>query len=334
VPVKLEQVSREVSRLVWGPNSSYFQQVAVTKPIYLLVDVSVPYRRFVELGNELRKPGVIRLALVGLRKSDVGSVGTLPFDLSSPVSQFQSSGPLRPDPLTLLVKIRADGRLTLNLEDAGTVADPSRLRARLAEIFTERQQVRSYQTMAPVSEKTVHVDAESSVKYGDLVKIVDAIKGAGSDRIVSGTDLLVIPPTTGASENPNGIDLEHPGTASTPSNTNTGGGGVGPGAGPSTGGTDQIYRPNEVTQKARIISKPNPEYTEQARLNNTVGTVRLSVVFTATGQVTNIRPLNHLPDGLTEKAIAAARRIQFTPAQKDGQAVSSYVTIEYNFNVY
>ncbi|MDT5059855.1 MAG: hypothetical protein QOH63_562, partial [Acidobacteriota bacterium] len=41
-----------------------------------------------------------------------------------------------------------------------------------------------------------------------------------------------------------------------------------------------------------------------------------------------------LPNGLTERAIAAARQIRFTPAMKDGHAVSQYIQIEYNFNLY
>jgi len=41
-----------------------------------------------------------------------------------------------------------------------------------------------------------------------------------------------------------------------------------------------------------------------------------------------------LPDGLTEKAIAAARSIRFQPAQKDGRPVSQYAVIEYSFNIY
>jgi hypothetical protein len=41
-----------------------------------------------------------------------------------------------------------------------------------------------------------------------------------------------------------------------------------------------------------------------------------------------------LPYGLTEKAIAAARQIRFQPAMKDGRAVSQFIQIEYNFNLY
>jgi TonB family protein len=58
------------------------------------------------------------------------------------------------------------------------------------------------------------------------------------------------------------------------------------------------------------------------------------MVFSSSGAVTGIRALSSLPYGLTEKAIAAARRIQFTPATKDGRAVSQYIQVEYNFNIY
>jgi TonB family protein len=117
---------------------------------------------------------------------------------------------------------------------------------------------------------------------------------------------------------------------------NTGGdrnkiGGGGPG-----GGADysKIFKISEVSQRARVLVKPQPEYTEDARRAQTTGTVRLSVVFSSSGQVVNIRPLSQLPFGLTEKAINAARRIQFSPAIKDGRPVSSYAVIEYNFNIY
>ena len=122
---------------------------------------------------------------------------------------------------------------------------------------------------------------------------------------------------------------------------NTGGGdmrlgGGGPGGGGGGGGEDytRTFRQNEVTRKAVLLAKPEPGFTEEARKNNVTGVVRLNMVLSSSGAVTNIRVVKPLPDGLTEKAIAAARQIRFTPAQKDGRAVSQYVTIEYNFNIY
>lgn len=113
---------------------------------------------------------------------------------------------------------------------------------------------------------------------------------------------------------------------------NDGGGGPGGGG----GGTDynRVFSGKEVNSKARVLSKPEPQYTEDARKNQITGTVVLRAVFTSGGQVTNIRSVSGLPYGLTERAIAAARQIKFTPAMKDGRPVSMYIQLEYNFNLY
>jgi TonB family protein len=90
----------------------------------------------------------------------------------------------------------------------------------------------------------------------------------------------------------------------------------------------------EVTRKAVIVWKPAPRYTEEARRSRSKGTVVIKAILASNGQVTNIRPLNELKDGLTESAIEAARSMRFFPAEKDGKPVSQSVQLEYNFDVY
>ena len=102
----------------------------------------------------------------------------------------------------------------------------------------------------------------------------------------------------------------------------------------STLGERQVFSPKEVTTKARVLSKPEPQYTEEARKNQVTGTIVLRAIFAADGKVRAIRPLTALPDGLTLVAINAARRIRFIPATKDGRPVSMYIQLEYNFNLY
>ena len=113
---------------------------------------------------------------------------------------------------------------------------------------------------------------------------------------------------------------------------NDGGGGPGGGG----GGTDynRVFSGREVSTKARVISKPEPNYTEDARKNQVTGTVVLRAVLTSGGQVTGIRAVSGLPHGLTERAIAAARNIKFVPATKDGRPVSMHIQLEYSFNLY
>jgi protein TonB len=95
---------------------------------------------------------------------------------------------------------------------------------------------------------------------------------------------------------------------------------------------DKIYTGREVDVKARLLTKPEPRYTADARKNEISGTVILKVVFAKTGQVQNIRVASGLPYGLTEQAINAAKQIKFTPAMIDGNPVSMWMQLEYNFS--
>lgn len=113
-----------------------------------------------------------------------------------------------------------------------------------------------------------------------------------------------------------------------------GGGGPGLSPGNNAEDLDRIYPAPQVTERARVLAKPEPQYTEDARRNQITGSVVLRVVFSRTGEVTNIRAIQSLPFGLTERAIAAARQIRFRPAIRDGRMVSVYMQLEYNFNLY
>jgi TonB family protein len=93
-----------------------------------------------------------------------------------------------------------------------------------------------------------------------------------------------------------------------------------------------VYKGKEVEGKARLITKPEPAYTEAAQKNGITGTVVLRCVFSSTGRVVNITVVSGLPDGLTEVAIEAARKIRFRPATKGGKPVSMWMQLEYNFN--
>ena len=97
---------------------------------------------------------------------------------------------------------------------------------------------------------------------------------------------------------------------------------------------ERIYTGKDVDKKARLGMKPQPSYTEQARRISLTGTVFLKVVFARNGSVTNIRTVSGLPFGLTESAIDAARKIKFIPAMKDGKYVSTWMQLEYYFNLY
>jgi hypothetical protein len=60
----------------------------------------------------------------------------------------------------------------------------------------------------------------------------------------------------------------------------------------------------------------------------------LTVTFLSSGSIGGVSAVKGLPNGLTEKAIAAAREIQFKPAMKNGQAYTVVKRIQYNFTIY
>lgn len=118
------------------------------------------------------------------------------------------------------------------------------------------------------------------------------------------------------------------------------GGGVGPGRGGNIGGGDmnigggRSVETMTASLRPTILYREKAKYTEEARQNKIQGTVVLQVVFNVNGSITDIRVVRSLPDGLTEKAIEAARKIRFNPAVKNGTPVSVRGTLEFTFNLY
>ena len=88
-----------------------------------------------------------------------------------------------------------------------------------------------------------------------------------------------------------------------------------------------------VNTAVRILSKPRPNYTEQARDLRLEGEVSLRVLFSASGVVEVLRVLKGLGHGLDEEAIRAAENIIFKPAQQDGRSVDSAANIHITFQL-
>jgi TonB family protein len=96
----------------------------------------------------------------------------------------------------------------------------------------------------------------------------------------------------------------------------------------------RVFSGKDVTQKARLLSKPEPQYTEAARKAGVIGTVVVRAVFASDGEVTRLVVLRPLGYGLTTQAIKVARQIKFDPAMKDAKPVSMWMQLEYRFTLY
>ena len=94
---------------------------------------------------------------------------------------------------TLVVTIKSDRTLMLNsLTDMGSVNDTSKLSATLSDLFQQRLQNHAYSDRmrdridlpeAMRIEKTVFIKAPRSIPYGEVVRVLDGIRGAGASPV-------------------------------------------------------------------------------------------------------------------------------------------------------
>lgn len=84
-----------------------------------------------------------------------------------------------------------------------------------------------------------------------------------------------------------------------------------------------------------IVSKTDPEYSDEARRIRYSGTVLLSLVVTPDGTPTNVQVLMPLGAGLDEKAVDAVNQWRFEPGARksDGHTVPVQAIVEVNFRL-
>ena len=112
-------------------------------------------------------------------------------DIPSQRDPNEDVSKLKPNPLTLVVSISTDLQLKLNQDVMGSVNDPGALAAKLQQTFQQRREQHAYKVGMETSnlpeeqkiEKTVFVKAPRALHYGDVVKVIDAIKGAGASPV-------------------------------------------------------------------------------------------------------------------------------------------------------
>ena len=83
-----------------------------------------------------------------------------------------------------MVAINKDTKqITLNNEPYGDVSDTEKLYTKLAEVFKERTNQGVFREGTNEIEKTVFMKSPKTVRYGDVVKVIDAAKNAGASPI-------------------------------------------------------------------------------------------------------------------------------------------------------
>ncbi len=117
------------------------------------------------------------------------------------------------------------------------------------------------------------------------------------------------------------------------------GGGVGSGRGPGVGSGSGggfgggAYRIGGGVTQPTLISKIEPEYSEEARKAKWQGTVELQIVVDEHGNPKEMRVTRALGLGLDQRAMEAVAKWKFKPGLKDGKPVPVIATVQVNFRL-
>jgi TonB family protein len=95
----------------------------------------------------------------------------------------------------------------------------------------------------------------------------------------------------------------------------------------------------EAAQTAPDIVRPvllnyaTPQYTDEARSQNIQGSVSMAVRITENGDVDSILLFRRLGSGLDQQAEETARKLKFSPANRNGQVIPYWTKLSVSFNL-
>jgi protein TonB len=111
--------------------------------------------------------------------------------------------------------------------------------------------------------------------------------------------------------------------------------GRGPGIGPGEGGGfgGGVFRVGGGVTAPTVLSRVEPQYSEEARKARYQGTVVLEAIVRKDGTCDIIRVVRSLGFGLDENAMQALKQWKFRPGMRNGVPVDISLNIEVNFNL-
>jgi TonB family protein len=99
------------------------------------------------------------------------------------------------------------------------------------------------------------------------------------------------------------------------------------------GNAEKVFQLGQAGVTApRVLSKPEPEFSDPARKRHLKGVVGLKVVVDDSGRVSDVSIVKPMGAGLDENAVNFVRTWQFAPATKDGRPVAVAAFIEVDFD--
>ncbi|HUI77789.1 MAG TPA: TonB family protein [Bryobacteraceae bacterium] len=97
--------------------------------------------------------------------------------------------------------------------------------------------------------------------------------------------------------------------------------------------SDRVFRVGGGVSAPKLLSKIEPNYTDEAQRLHLEGQVVLVVEIDPNGHAVHPRVVSSLGHGLDENAIEAVDKWKFQPGYKDGKPVTVAATIQVNFRL-
>jgi biopolymer transport protein ExbD len=162
--------------------------------VYFKCDANASYDNVLQVFEAIRKADADRVGLVVTgekNEDDEYQITPLQLEVHLPATDVENDAAVKPNPLTLVASLGADGRLTLNGESVGALSNTDKLADRLRDVFRERELNGVFREESNEIEKTLFVQVPKSGKYDDLIKLVDAVKLSGAQPILIQIDDVI-----------------------------------------------------------------------------------------------------------------------------------------------
>lgn len=104
-------------------------------------------------------------------------------------------------------------------------------------------------------------------------------------------------------------------------------------AGESAANGDAIFSAGQLEKAPKLMGWQKPKYPESVRQKKQEGLVIAKLKITKTGAAELIEIISSPGEAFTQSAIEVIPTFKFTPAVKDGQAVSTSIVFKFNFKL-
>lgn len=189
-----EDLRNEIGKLLKPERTEVPEGTRDATIVYIAGGINVKNGTIVNVLRAIRTPNIKQIGLLVEPKSANGNApAILRVQVLAEPDPNEDISKLNPNPLMLVVSIASDGKLKLNQEPMGSTTDTANLSQFLSRIFRQRKEQGAYRpetrdrtdlTEDERVEKTIFIKADESVAYGEVIRAIDAVKGAGANPIV------------------------------------------------------------------------------------------------------------------------------------------------------